>query len=453
MLASFLFQEPTPEQAGSNYGGTERVHPLGLAALGILMLLMLVLPRRFAGLPIVLLLCFIPTGQRIVLITLDFTFIRLLLMAAWIRMFIRREIVPLVWNSLDRTMVVWAIVSVLFGTLQLATLTGFINRAGMTGDAMMTYFFFRMTIRKKEDLAAIALQFILSGMAVVWFFLFENRTQTNMFHIFGGVERFTEIRDGRLRCQGAFAHPILAGCFWACCLPFYFLRGQLGKGWFLTVVGAIAAGAIIVLCASSTPIMAVVFGLCAVGAWFIRGSLRWVRWLILLWLMVLHFFMMKQPVWHLLARIDIAGGSTGWHRYHLVDEAINHFYEWWAVGTPRTGHWGIGLQDVTNQYVAEAIQGGVWRLIVFAMAVWYAFAGVSRSMRMPGLPRADRLVAWGLGTAVFMHCMNFIGVSYFEQIYTLWYLTLAAIGSLTLVPGASAVQQVSLISPYALQRA
>ena len=35
----------------------------------------------------------------------------------------------------------------------------------------------------------------------------------------GGVPEITVVREGRLRCQGAFAHPILAGCFWAEQLP------------------------------------------------------------------------------------------------------------------------------------------------------------------------------------------------------------------------------------------
>lgn len=62
---------------------------------------------------------------------------------------------------------------------------------------------------------------------------------------------------------------------------------------------------------------------------------------------------------------------------------------------------------------------------------------------MPGRPQAEKLIAWALGTVLFMHCMNFIAVSYFEQIVALWYMTLAAIASLTLVPGAKVEQQIA----------
>ncbi|MCK5944806.1 MAG: hypothetical protein KAI24_22650 [Planctomycetes bacterium] len=442
-MLTLLFQDPAPEQAGADFGGSTQIHPLGVAALGLLSALAVLLPRRWSALPVILLLCFIPAGQRLVIATVDFTFIRLLMLVIWFRLFIRRELRPIVWNHLDRTMLVWAFVSVLTGFLLGWTLSILINRLGIAVDALMIYFFFRMLIRNHEDLASIARQFLVSSFAVAMFFLVENRTQQNLFAMFGGVPAFTDIRDGRLRCQGAFAHAILAGCFWACLIPFYAISGFLGRGWLLPGAGTLAAVAIIGMCASSTPVMAFAFGLVGAAAFLIRGSLRWMRWLILLWLAVLHFLIMKQPVWHLLARIDVVGGSTGWHRFHLVDKFFAYFHEWWQVGTLRTGHWGPGLHDVTNQYVAEGVAGGIWRLALFALMILLAFTGISRSMRLQAAGRVYWLCTWALGTALFMHCMNFIAVSYFEQIVVQWHMLLAAIGSLTLVPGASPTRQLA----------
>jgi hypothetical protein len=263
--------------------------------------------------------------------------------------------------------------------------------------------------------------------------------------MFGGVPAITDTRDGRLRCQGAFAHAILAGCFWACLIPLYAIRGFMGKGWLLAFAGALAALFIIAMCASSTPVMALGFGTIGAATFMIRGSLRWVRWLILLCLGVLHFILMKQPVWHLLARVDIVGGSTGWHRFHLVDKFFLYFHEWWQVGTHRTGHWGPGLHDITNQYVAEGVYGGIFRLAAFTVVIMLAFLGISRSMRLPEAGRAYWLCTWALGTALFMHCMNFIAVSYFEQIVVEWHMLLAIIGSLTLVPGAPPTRQLAAL--------
>lgn len=441
----FEFQAPIPAQAGSHVGGTTEIHPLGVAALGLLSGLAILLPRRFAALPIILLLCFIPASQRLVLATVDFTFIRLLMMVVWFRLYMRQEFRPIVWNNLDRAMIAWSLISVLTGTLQGWTLTIFVNRSGIAVDAMMVYFFFRMLIRTHRDLVAIGVQFLFCSFVVAVFFIVENRTSRNLFAMFGGVPEFTDIRDGRLRCQGAFAHAILAGCFWACMIPIYAVHAFLSRGWLLAGAGTLAALAIIGMCASSTPVMALGFGGLAAAAFFIRGSLRWLRWLVIGWLCIMHFVLMKQPVWHLLARVDVVGGSTGWHRFHLVDKFFTYFPEWWQVGTPGTGHWGPGLQDVTNQYVAEGVYGGIFRLAAFALIILFAFAGVSRSMRLPEAGRAYLMATWALGTALFMHCMNFIAVSYFEQIVVEWNMLLAIIGSLTLVPGAAPTQQLSAL--------
>jgi hypothetical protein len=437
-----LIQDPeVPDQAGADFGNTSQVHPIGLAALIALATLALLAPRRWSTMPLILLLCFIPAGQRVVIATVDFTFLRLLMVVIWGRILIRREVQPIVWNHLDRLMVLWAGTLVVTGTLLTMTLTGVINRAGTAVDSMMVYFFFRLLIRTPEDLIRIAVQFMVSAFAVLAFFVVENRTHRNMFGVFGGVPEITDVRDGRLRCQGAFAHSILAGCFWACLIPFFFARGWLGRGWLLPAGASAAAVAIVGLCASSTPVMALAFGIAGGCAFLVRNALRWYLLLGVGWLMVLHFFLMKMPVWHLLARVDIVGGSTGWHRYHLVDKFFERFHEWWMVGTLRTGHWGPGLHDVTNQFVAEGVSGGLIRLALFAAAILMAFAGVSRSLRLPGQLPSQRFIAWAIGTAMFMHCMNFIAVSYFEQIVVLWQLTLAAAASLTLVPGAAVARQ------------
>jgi hypothetical protein len=95
-VLSLLFQDPVPAQAGSDFGGSTEIHPVGVMALGFLSALAVLAPRRWACLPVILLLCFIPAGQRLVIATVDFTFIRLLMMVVWFRLYIRREFRPIV---------------------------------------------------------------------------------------------------------------------------------------------------------------------------------------------------------------------------------------------------------------------------------------------------------------------------------------------------------------------
>ena len=59
---------------------------------------------------------------------------------------------------------------------------------------------------------------------------------------------------------------------------------------------------------------------------------------------VLHF-VMNHGIWHLIARIDLVGGSTGYHRFHLIDKAIAHFGERWLVGRSAQGQPGSRSRD------------------------------------------------------------------------------------------------------------
>ena len=441
-----FWQDPLKPQAGHDFGGMQNLHGVGLAALGLLIFATLTLPRRWTSLPLVLLLCFVPAGQRFVIGGLDFPFLRLLILTIWLRLIVRQEIRPLVWNRLDRGLLAWGLAGIVTATLYAAKLDVFVNRTGITLNSLAVYFFFRQHVRSMPDLSRVAGQFLACTFAVLGFFVIERLTQRNLFHVMGGVPEFTVLRDGRLRCQGAFAHPILAGCFFAGLLPFFVIRGLWIGRWALVTAGGAASLGIVFLCSSSTPPVAVLAGIFGAACYLVRGGLRYMRWIFVIGLVCLHF-MMAQPVWHLISRIDIVGGSTGWHRYHLVDRFIANWQEWFWLGTPSTAHWGYGLQDITNQYVSEGVAGGIVRLCLFVLIIATAFAGISRSMRMQNLSRRHKYAVWALGTALFMHCINFVAVTYFEQIVTLWMVTLGAIGSTTLVPGAVAARQLEEHSP------
>lgn len=173
---------------------------------------------------------------------------------------------------------------------------------------------------------------------------------------------------------------------------------------------------------------------------------HWMRFIVLglaLSLVGLHF-VMNAPVWHLISRIDLVGGSTGWHRYYLIDQALRHFDEWWLLGTTSTAHWGWGLFDVTNQYVLEGVSGGILTLALFLSTLAVAYISVGRIWRSVQRDRAKVALGWALGVSLFVHTMVFLAVSYFGQIVMIWYLLLAVIGSLT---PARAVKTVPVPSP------
>jgi hypothetical protein len=428
-----------PANFGNQFMDQTVVHPLALAALIALALALVVVPRRFAIFPMIVLACFIPDAQRIVVSGLDFKFLRILVLAGWIRLLIRGELSGFKPKALDLALVLWVLCSstmhiVLDGTVEAA-----INRLGFAFDALGLYFLFRFLIRGWGDVGRTVQGFILIGVPVAVAFLIENSTGRNAFSIFGGVPEMTAIREGRLRCQGAFSHPILAGCFWASLVPLMaalWWRGGAGRAW--SVLGVLLSGIIVVTCASSTPVSAVLFAAMGLLAFPMRAHLRWLRWGVVLLLVGLHL-VMNNPVWHLIGRVDFAGGSTGWHRFYLIDQTLRHFGEWWLCGTNNTAHWGEGLFDVTNGYVLEGVRGGLLTLILFVLVIAMGFGAVGRLWRSVEGDRPRLAMAWALGVMHFVHAMNLIAVSYFGQIQMIWYLGLAMIGSLAPPRRSSAV--------------
>lgn len=413
-----------------NYYGQTTLHPLGLTAVILMGFVLMVVPRRFAVAPMLVMACFVSPAQRVVIFTLDFDLLRIMTLVGWSRILLKGECQKLNWRPTDYLMIAWSVTSTIAYTLQIGDSSAFINRLGTTLDALGMYFLFRhlMTDWSNVDRMIECTVFIAIPVAVA--FLIENRTGRNLFAFLGGVPEITFVRNGKLRCQGAFAHSILAGCFWAVFLPMYvasFWKNDRSR--WQAIIGIICALIIIVTCASSTPAAAVVFAI--VGALFfpMRHSMSIFRWSLLGILTTLHL-VMKAPVWHLISRIDIVGGSTGWHRYHLIDAAINNIGEWWLLGTTSTAHWGEGLFDVTNQYIFEGVQGGLLAMILFIAAMSFAYRDVGRLWRMNARDRPRMILSWALGVTLFVHTMNFIAVSYFGQIQMIWFMLLATITTL-----------------------
>ena len=299
-----------------------QVHPLGLAALVVTIVLALVLPRRFALAPVLILACLVPANQRMVIGGLDFSFLRLLLIACWARLILRNETRGFVWTPLDTAFLIWPIVCGVVYVAREGTTAAMIWRIGWALEAFGVYFFVRQTVRTWADLDRMAQSVLVLSIPTAVFFAVEWATGRNMFSVMGGVPEITSIRDGRLRCQGSFDHPIIAGVFWAAFLPLVAARWWVpSANRAATIAGVLSILFIVVASASSTPLLSVAAALAAAFLFPIRFHLRYVRWATVASLVALHI-VMKAPVWHLISRIDLVGGSTGYQRYKLIDSAV-----------------------------------------------------------------------------------------------------------------------------------
>jgi len=171
--------------------------------------------------------------------------------------------------------------------------------------------------------------------------------------------------------------------------------------------------------------------------WKLRDSMRMVRWVILFMIVALHL-VMKASVWALIGKIGSVIGGTGWHRVALIDAAVEHFNEWWLLGTDYTRHWmptGVTWSekhtDITNYFISIGINGGLLSLILFVAILVYCFKTIgARLKEIDPAEFPKKFAMWCLGVSLFSHIMAFTSVSYFDQIIVFWYLLLAMIAGL-----------------------
>ncbi len=411
------------------YGQTV-LHPLALACALIAGLLIILLPRRYAIAPILAAAVFISMQQQIVVASLDFNMLRILVVFGWIRLVLRSEFQGLQLNAIDKGLIIWVVVRTVCYTLLWQTSDAFINRLGEAFDVLGIFFLIRFLIRDLQEI-----EYVIKTLAVICVplaiaMLIEWSTGKNAFAVFGGVPELTVVRDDRLRCQGAFKHPIMAGTFAASLLPLFLAlwRQNKEKGKGLAIIGAIAATIVTASTASSGPALTYLAGIAALCLWRARKLLPALLWATACAVLALQIFM-KAPIWALLARFNVFGASTGYHRYYLFDQFIRRFQEWWLIGTKSTAKWGYFLFDITNQYVQIGVSGGLISLGLFLMVIMLCFTGLRKAIHAMEGQRGAQLYFWALGASLFSHVVSFMGVSYFDQIILVWYMLLAMIAT------------------------
>ena len=182
--------------------------------------------------------------------------------------------------------------------------------------------------------------------------------------------------------------------------------------------------------------MSVIFSIFALILWRWRHLTRQMRIAAVAGYIILDL-VMKAPAYYLIARIDVAGGSTGYHRAALMESSIKHLKEWWLAGTDYTRHWmpyGVGWSedhaDITNHYLAQGVKGGLPLMILFIVIIWLGFRYVGDILRArPDAPKEDQFLIWSLGASLFAHASTCISVAYFDQSVIFIYLMLALIAS------------------------
>ena len=337
-------------------------------------------------------------------------------------------------NSLDWLMVVWAAWALISSLFHADTFGVLVNHLGLVYNACGIYFLLRVFCLSFEDVVTLCRITAILLIPLSIMILVEKTTGHNLFSALGGIPEISEIRNGRIRAQGPFAHSILAGTVGAVCLPLMIGLWQQHRK--IAVAGILACFSMVFASGSSGPIMSTAAAMGALFMWRYRHRMRLVRCIAVLSYIGLDL-VMKAPAYYLIARIDLTGSSTSYYRARLIDAAIEHLSEWWLAGTDYTRSWMVtGVKwspdqaDITNHYIQMGVVGGLPLMLLFTAILIKGFSFVGQTLQqIPESSPQSRFMIWALGASLFAHAATFIAVSYFDQSFVFIYLTLAATGS------------------------
>jgi len=195
----------------NGFGGDAYLTMPGLLFALSMALLILVLPRKYALAPVFALMCYMTLGERLMIGGLNFTMIRILLVFGWIRLICRKEIRSFKFNGIDAALLCWVVSRAVLHNVLWQNGQEFQNSLGGAYDEVGMYFLFRFLVRDINDIKHAIRIFAIFMVPVGILMVNEKLTGHNVFAAFGGVHETTVAREGSLRCQGPFLHPILCG--------------------------------------------------------------------------------------------------------------------------------------------------------------------------------------------------------------------------------------------------
>jgi hypothetical protein len=402
-----------------------------IAVTGLLGVLLLALPRRLAAIPLLLGAAYVSRDAVVEIGPANFTAVRILVAVGVLRILLRGERPAGGLDGVDRLVLLWALL--LLGSSAFHRPGTWIFRAGLVWSDLGSYILLRVFIRDAADVRRIFRFVCVALVPVAILMLLEKVYMDNFFAALG---RITDVatRAGHVRARGPFAHPILAGTVGATCFGMAVALWRRDRRYALS--GLAAAAGMVYAATSTGPVLMATFIVAALCLWKLRGHVRQIRWLAVVGILALDL-VMHDPVYFIIDRIDIAGGSQGWFRARLIQSAFEHLDEWWLVGTDYTRHWmatGITANeastDITNHVLQMGVYGGLGLMITFVLILVLSFRNAGRAARSRALGRDARFAAWALGSILFGHVMNLLSITLFDQSIVFFYLVLACISAL-----------------------
>ena len=417
-------------------GASETIlHPLVLAAMIAAIAALLWLPRRYRLVAFVFSAFLIPAGQQFVAAGVHIFVYRVIVIAGLVGSYKRfgspnNNRLAGGWNTIDTAFVSCILAHVAAYTLLYRNSAAIVNQIGYAWDYLGGYLLLRQLIQSKRDIVnAVRCMAWLAAIFAACM-IREQISGQNIFGLLGGVRLISQVREGDIRSEAVFQHAITAGAFGATAVPLFVWLWKTRTYRVVSMVGVIGSGVMVYTSRASTPVGALCAGVVAICFWPFRRHMKWLRWTLAITLVFLHI-VMNGPVWALIARASVLGGSSAHHRYELVDQFIRHVEDWWLLGTASNANWGTEMVDTSNAFVQEGEMGGLLTLMCFILVISTSFRRVGLGIRrVSAVHRSNNeWLFWALGASVFAHVVAFFGIYYFDQTRVAWFVLLALISA------------------------
>lgn len=425
-----------PENYKFGGGASQSVlHPVVAILLLLAIICVLVLPRKYVTLPLLWMVLLVPWGQQIYIAGVHLFALRVVVLFSLIRMLISGKdadgkMLCGGLSGMDRAFIFCTLCQALSVIILFHVGQAVINQISYLWDWIGGYLVLRWALQGEEDVHRSLKYLAVLIVPVALGMVIEQVKFINLFGLLGPIATIPAVREGKIRSSGVFEHSIIAGTIGGVVIPLFFLLWSRGKSKVLAAVGLASATIMMWTASSSTCILAYAAGLFALLFWPLRRLMKRVRWGIVLSLIGLQLAM-KAPVWFLIARVDLTGSSSSYHRAELVNDFINHFRDWWLIGVADSSSWGLDMWDVQNQYVNVGETGGLLAFIFFIVLISRAFGNIGDARRIVDGDKAREWTLWLLGAALFANVVAFFGVNYFDQSRMLWFLLIAMISAVT----------------------
>jgi hypothetical protein len=419
------------------------MNPVGASLTFLFSLIVLMAPRQRAVLGVMAAVCYITQGQVIDVGGFHFTAIRIVLLAGFVRIVAKGELLRTPLNNLDKVLIALTVWEAVASSLRLGVWQ---EQVGNAYNSLLSYFVFRGLVTDWEDLRELITGLALLIIPLALCMVLESMTGNNVFDFMGGHDE-ESMREGRYRCTGSFRGPHTSGTFGATLMPLFvglfFINPRRRP---VAVAGLIAATVMTYTANSSGPLMAYLSGLVGLAFWWLRKDMKRVRQGIVASLVVLGFTM-KAPIWYIMSKISSITGGDGWYRSYLMEQCWNHMSSWWLMGTSDTSEWAVTLMswggaDLCNLYVSCAANAGLAGLvlIIVLLVLCFRYLGLALAVARESLPEAE-VIFWCLGTALFAHVVTLFSVTYFDQMHVVWWGLLGIISSTTSASLETAAQE------------